>query len=153
MEISISIISAIVAAVAAGFAWYQASLAKQSLEQTVLIRLFSTFDYANQAILNNPKLLYSVHGLDKSIPVKEAVNIAYFSFVLDGFQHFYCEKFKGDFTKMVEKLKQASTFLNRILQVPENQKRWDIMKKLYYGDFDKKFVEAIDQLIAYEHSK
>jgi hypothetical protein len=54
---------------------------------------------------------------------------------------------------MTEKLKQTSTFLNRILQVPENQTRWNHMKELYYGGFDKSFVEAVDELIAFERSQ
>ncbi len=152
MEIAIGIISVIVAVIAAVFTWYQASVAKRAVKQAALMRLFSTFDLANQATLSSPQLLYSVHGLDKAIPPEEAANIAYLSFVLDGFQHFYNEEFKGNFAKMAGKLKESSTFLNRILQVPENQTRWNHMKKLYYGDFDKSFVDAIDELIAFEKS-
>jgi hypothetical protein len=153
MGIAIGILSAVVSAFAAGFTWYQARAATRAVKQAAMMRLFSTFDVANQATLSKPALLYSVHGLDRSIPPEEAANIAYFSFILDGFQHFYGEAYDSNFSKMTAKLKQTSTFLNRILQVPENQTRWNHMKKLYYGDFDKAFVNAIDELIAFERSK
>ena len=67
--------------------------------------------------------------------------------LLDSFQHFYNEKYDGDFTKMVKEMKSHSTFLNRILTVAENKRRWDILKNIYYGDFDSGFVAAIDTLM------
>jgi len=153
MEIYVGIFSAFVAAAAAVFTWHQATIARRSVRQASLMRLFSTFDVANQATLDKPELLYSVHGLDRSIPQEEAANIAYLSFVLDGFQHFYGEEYSNNFKVMTKELKQTSTFLNRILQVPENQTRWNHLKKMYYGDFDRSFVGAVDELIAFERSK
>ncbi len=123
------------------------------MKQASLIRLFSTFDLANQASLANPKLLYAVHGLDQSIPPEEATNIAYFSLLLDGFQHFYGKLFEGSFEKMESELKKQSTFLNRILAFEANQQRFLIVKSLYYGDFDAGFVSAIESLIRFENSR
>jgi hypothetical protein len=72
--------------------------------------------------------------------------------LLDSFQHFYYEN-DGDFTKMVEEMKSHSTFLNRILSVEENRRRWPILKDIYYGDFDSGFVTAVETLIAHEEHK
>lgn len=153
IETVIEVISVIVAVSAAIFAFWQVKVAKRTIRQAAMMRLFSTFEVANQAVLNKPDLLYSIHGLERSIPQEEAANIAYLSFLLDGFQHFYQEEYSGDFAKMTEKLKQTSNFLNRILRVPENQVRWNQMKTLYYGDFDKSFMDAIDELILFKRSK
>ncbi len=151
--IIIQIVTTAIALAAAVFTWYQARLAKRSAKQTSLGRLFSTFDAASQATIANPKLLYSVHGIDKSIAPEEAVNVAYLSFLLDGFQHYYGEEFGGDFKKMEAALKEKSTFLNRVLSVEANQKRWPTLKEMYYGEFDADFVRAIESLIKYENSK
>lgn len=51
---------------------------------------------------------------------------------------------------MVDEMKSQSTFLNRILRVEENKRRWPILKNIYYGDFDSAFVAAIESLIADE---
>ncbi len=153
MEVAIAIVGAVIALAAALVASYQALVARQAVKQASLMILFSTFDVASQTTLTNPELLYSVHGLDRSIPTEEAANIAYLSLVLDGFQHYYGEELKGNFQAMEAKLKRQSTFLNRILAVPENQQRWQYLKNLYYGEFDKDFVHAIEGLIKYENSK
>lgn len=74
--------------------------------------------------------------------------------LLDSFQHFYYETYDGDFTKMVKEMKSHSTFLNRILTVKDNKRRWHILKSIYYGDFDSGFVAAIEALIPdEEHMK
>lgn len=84
------------------------------------------------------------------MPIEEARNIAYLSMLLDSFQHYYGERDKDDFAKMVDEMKSQSTFLNRILRVEENKRRWPILKNIYYGDFDSAFVAAIESLIADE---
>ena len=139
--------------VSAIFAYLQAQAAKRSLRQAYLLKLFATFDAASESTIINPELLYSVHGLDRSVPIEEAKNIAYFSLLLDAFQHFYGEQCDGDFKKMAEEMKRNSTFLNRILAVPENRKRWQSLKQMYYGDFDRGFIEAIDSLLAAHEEK
>jgi hypothetical protein len=70
--------------------------------------------------------------------------------LLDSFQHFYYEHYDGDFTMMVKEMKSHPTFLNRILTVAENKRRWDILKNIYYWDFDSGFVAAIKALMANE---
>lgn len=152
MDIALTVVSAVVAGLAAVFTWYQARVALHAVRQASLMRLFSTFDLANQATLENTELLYSVHGLDRSVPPGEATNIAYLSQLLDGFQHFYSDKYGGRFEKMAAELRRSSVFLNRILRVPENQVRWAHLRGLYYGDFDKSFVTAIDDLISFERA-
>lgn len=93
---------------------------------SLLSKLFSSFDTANQLTIAQPDLLYSVHGLDKSIPRGEASNIAYLSMLIDAFQNFYGEKYNGDFAKTANEFKAKPAFLNRILAVPENRMRWPI---------------------------
>lgn len=144
----IAIIGALIAFAAAVFAYIQALAAKRSLRQAQLLKLFGSFDMASESTIANPDLLYSVHGLSRDVPIEEARNIAYLSMLLDSFQHFYYEKYNSDFTKMVEEMKSQSTFLNRLLTVEENRRRWPILKKIYYGDFDSGFVAAIEALMA-----
>ena len=117
-----AVVSALVAA-------WQARTATISVKQERLRTLFSGFDAASQATLQNPNLLYEVHGLDRSVPKEEAVAIAYFSMLLDAFQQFYDREYNGDYQKMAEEAKRRSTFLNRILAVPQNAQRWQTVKK------------------------
>lgn len=147
----IAIIGTVMALAAAVFAYIQARAAESSLRQAQLLNLFGSFDVASERTIANPELLYSVHGLSRNVPIEEARNIAYLSLLLDSFQHFYNEKYDGDFTKMVLEMKSCSTFLNRILTVAENKSRWDILKNIYYGDFDSGFVAAIEALMADEN--
>jgi hypothetical protein len=153
MEIYIAGLSAIIAVLGAGISMWQARIARRSLKQAALIRLFSTFDAASEVTIGRPTLLYEVHGLDRSIPEEEASNIAYLSFLLDGFQHYYGEETSGDFAAMARRLKSESTFLNKILSVPANQVRWESIKSLYYGDFDRDYIKAIEELIEHEKAK
>lgn len=146
----IGLVGAVVALVSAVFAYTQAWAAKRSLYQAQLLKLFGSFDVVSEITIVNPELLYSVHGLSRDVPIEEARNIAYLSILLDSFQHFYYEKHDGDFTEMVKEMKRHSTFLNRILRVEENKRRWPVLKKIYYGDFDSAFVAAIESLIADE---
>lgn len=103
--------------------------------------------------MQNPELLYSVHGVDKALGDHEAACIAYLSLLLDGFQQYYNAETKGRFAVMSRKLKLKSNFLNRVLAVPENQRRWEYIKGLYYGDQDKEFITAIDEIVIHEAKK
>ena len=127
--------------------------ANQAIRRVSLQQLFVAFNVASQASLEDPKLLYDVHGLDRTVPTEEARRIAYLSLLMDGFQYFYGEVYGGDFSKMAKTMKGESTFLNRILAIKANQKRWSTLKRLYYGDFDTSFTKAIDDLIEYENMK
>lgn len=69
------------------------------------------------------------------------------------FQHYYGELYDGNFDKMADDMIQRSTFLNQILSVPENASRWTAVKKLYYGDFDRSFIGAIDRMLKHEQSR
>lgn len=144
----IAVIGILIAMASAIFAYLQAKSAKHSLHQAYLLKLFSSFDSASESTIADPELLYSVHGLDRNVPIEEAKSIAYLSLLLDAFQHYYGEQYNGDFKKMTEAMKKQSTFLNRILAVPENYQRWQTLKQLYYGEFDRSFTEAVESLIA-----
>lgn len=152
MGLAIDIIGAIIALAAAGIAMWQAGIARNAARRASLLQLFTSFDSANRATLAKPELLYSVHGLDASVSEDEAARIAYLSMLLDGFQHFYDELYQGNFERMVLDFKARPTFLNRILAVKENQRRWELMKSMYYHSFDDAFVKAIDELLQFEGS-
>jgi hypothetical protein len=66
-------------------------------------------------------------------------------------KHFYGNELK--WTDFEKKLKAQSVFLNRILAVPDKRTRWEYLKKMYYGDLDKEFIQAVDNLFDYEEKK
>ncbi len=117
-------------------------------EQSALGTLFSTFDRASEITINNPELLYSVHGISKEIPLEEVKAIAYLCLLIDGYQQIYGYEKEGC-KKMYENLTNNPDFLVRLLCVSDNQRRWDIIKETYYGPFDKEFTNAIDNIITY----
>ncbi len=129
----------------------QANTASESLHRMSVRSLFTSFNLASHICVDKPDVLYAVDGLDKSIPAEEAKNIAYFGLLMDGFQQFYGQIFKENYSQMAKELKRKSTYLSRLLASEANQKRWNILKPLYYGDFDSSFIEAIDELIQYEN--
>lgn len=151
LKTTLLIVGPVVAVGSAVIAWVQARVARGALKQAQLIHLFQGFDAASQTTLQHPDLLYEVHGLDRSIPSQEARAIAYLSVLLDGFQHFYGQEYNGDYTKLVEAMREHSTFLNRILGVAANRKRWPRLKELYYGEFDRGFVDAVESIMVDEY--
>ena len=153
MEIAIGIASTAIAIIAACIAAYQARIAQKAVLHAAEMKLFISFDLANQAVLANPELLYSVHGVDRTIPKEEAHSIAYLSLLLDGFEQFYGHKYRGAFVAMQSEMARRTTFLSRILAVPDNQRRWNLLKEIFYGQFDKSFVSAIDNLIRVEQRR
>lgn len=72
---------------------------------------------------------------------------------MDGFQQFYGQIYNENFGKMLKELKEKSAYLNNLLAIVENQKRWERIRQLYYGSFDESFVKAIDELIQYIKDK
>ena len=147
----ISIIVSIVALVLSLLAFRRARLAT----------LFSTFDEVSKATIQYPELLYSVHQLNKKESEEEARSLAYLSMLLDAYQHFYSpfnirEEVKDLWESCLSKrapygkLTGEKTFLNNILAVQKNQERWQEIKKLYYNDFDKSFIETVEKLIEEE---
>jgi hypothetical protein len=91
-----------------------------------------------------------VHGLDRSIPREEVLNLVYFSVLLDAYKLFLDDRFDGDFGKAAREFKASSTYLNKLLLHPDNQHRWQILKPLGYGELDTSFVRAIDSLFEHE---
>jgi hypothetical protein len=149
----ITYVSTVAAIGAALFAYYQAKRAGEAIRQASLLGLFGSFDRANEATLENPDLLRSVHGLAEDVDDEEAKRIVYLSILMDGFQHYYSQLYSDDFGKMEKELKKNSVFLNRILRVSANKERWERMKEIYYGDFDSDFLGAIDRLFRHEEKK
>jgi hypothetical protein len=151
MEMIVGIAGTVVALVSAIFAYLQAQAAKHSLSQASTTRFFSAFESASQLCVNNPELLRSVHGLN--VDAQEAKNIAYLGLLLDAFQHYYGEKYEWNFDKMEPERTKQSSFLNKLLSVPQNQERWTKLKEIYYGNFDAGFVREIEALITYENAR
>ncbi|MBB5478545.1 hypothetical protein [Micromonospora parathelypteridis] len=153
-------LSAAVAIVAATFALQNAKgavrsaeIANRGLQRQNVANLFDGFNLANQATLDHPELLYEVHGLDRSVGLDEARSIAYLSVLLDAFQAFYDDLYDGDFARMATDMKARSTFLNRVLAVPANDSRWRVAQRIYYGDFDKSFIDAVNDIMAFEQGR
>ena len=157
--LTISIVSIIIASTALIVTWLgtratqkQVNIAYKSLNRVTLDYLFNAFSQASHVCFSNSDVFYAVDGLEKSIPPKEAKNIAYLGLLIDAFKQFYGYVYNEDFSKMLKELKEKSTYLNNLLAIKENQKRWKIIKQLHYGSFDKPFVEAIDGLIQHIES-
>lgn len=131
----------------------QANIATKSLHQASVRSLFSSFNLASQISTDKPDVLYAVDGLDKSIPAEEARNIAYFGLLMDGFQQLYGQIYQENYSQIAKDLKSRSTYLNKLLAREANQNRWEILKPLYYGNFDNSFIKAIDELIRYENER
>lgn len=155
----VSIVISLMSAMAAFLSWRTARAANRQVE---LLSLFTSFDLASQALLQEPRLLYTVHGLEEhSNPLEEAKSIAYLGLLLDGFERFYRQKLTPnqefgkdqDFSKMVEEMKANPTYLNSLLAIPANQERWEVLKRLFYNEGDRPFTKAIDDLIQYENRK
>jgi len=108
-----------------------ALIAEKARKEVKVQALFSGFQQANQATIENIDFLKDVHGLE-GLTEGEYKNIAYLSILMDAFQH---EGVEHDET----------TFLDNIISIPKNKQRWTIMKDIYYGNYDKKFVSYIDK--------
>jgi hypothetical protein len=139
--------------VVALFAMYQAFMAWRSAQRAAQVQLYAAFDFANRALLDHPELLHAAHGLDESVPREEALAIAYLACILDGFQHYSGGKHAGRFDRMARRMMRRSTFLNCVLREPANQRRWQAIKRMNYGERDRGFVDAIDALIEFERAR
>lgn len=138
----VSYAAIIIAVISAVIAYKQSVIAKQALKDASLLSLFSGFERANQATIDDPNLLIEVHGLKEDNDLK---NIAYLSSLMDSFQHYYAKEYNGNYNKL---LTEKSTFLNKLIKVKKNFTRWEKLKSIYYGDsdFDRGFIKVIDTL-------
>ena len=127
--------------------------AHKSLQLANLQNLFGAFDAANKMTFDHPGLLKSVHGLPDEIDDDEARKIVYLSVLMDSLQHHYGQKYSDDYSKMEAELRGKSNFFSRVLSVKENHARWERLKPVYYGEFDKGFLDAVDALIVSAKSK
>ena len=110
---------------------YSKDIANKVQKDVKLKELYSGFQQANQATIENTQFLKDVHGL-KNISDDECRNIAYLSTLMDAFQQENQEH-------------KDSTFLDRITSIENNKRRWQKMKEIYYGDFDKKFIKNLKE--------
>lgn len=129
----------------------QAAAAKTMLHHERLSALYSAFNLGGQALLATPQLLFDVHGLDPTTPPEEARNLAYLNLVLDAWQQYWGDTFKGDFSQATA-LGPRATYLHRLLAVPANIERWERMKSIFYGQAEGAFVAAIDAIIEQERA-
>jgi hypothetical protein len=146
----VSVLSAVIALMSAGFAAGQAWSANRALKQNRLNRLFDAFNLSSQLAFSDAEVVYAVHGLSRSIPEEEVRNLVYFSVLLDAYKAFWEDKYKGKFSKASRELKANPTYLNKLLRHPDNRRRWQILRPLGYGDLDRDFVHAIDLLLDHE---
>lgn len=153
LSLILALVGAAIALASAAFTAGQARAASKSLRQGRLNRMFSSLDFSSELAFSNPRVVYAVHGLDETISEEEVKNIIYFSVILDVFQAYWSDEFNGDFAKGGRDFRERSRYLNQVLRVPENLRRWEIIKPLCYGEFDAEFVRAIDELFQHERDK
>ncbi len=101
-----------------------------SIQRVRIQSLFAGFQQANQATLDYPVLLNSVHGLNMT--EEECREIAYLSVLMDSFQHGHCSY-------------TDSSFLDKITSIPGNREKWGVLKSIYYGEFDLAFIDIVDK--------
>jgi hypothetical protein len=103
--------------------------------------------FANRAALDFPELLIDVHGVDPATSAREARALVYLSTLLDGFWVAHHPRTDADCSRMVSRMKRDGDSLCRILAVPENAARWKIVRDRSYGDFEPRFIAAVEELI------
>lgn len=118
-----------IAVIAVIISLYSLWLAIKARREVRIQSLFSEFQRANQVTIDHPNILNEVHGLD--LPEEECRRIAYLSILMDAFQQEGADH-------------AETTFLDKITSVPANQERWEVMKRIYYGSFDREFIKKID---------
>lgn len=130
-----------------------ALFAKSQAKKAGLQKLFVGFHGANEASLAHPDVMRDVHSIENDIDDDELKCVAYLSILIDTFESYYGEKYEGKFRKMADELTNSknTVFLNRILSVDRNQRRWKIIRDRYYGNGDREFKRAIDRIIKYEN--
>jgi hypothetical protein len=122
----------------------------RALRQDRLNRMFGSLNFSSQLAFSNPDVAYAVHGLDKSIPHEEVRNLVYFSVLIDICHAYWSEEFDKNFAKAGKEYRERTSYINQILRVPDNLKRWETIKPLGYGGLDIEFVNAIDELLRHE---
>lgn len=142
---------------------------KESVNSGKINNLFSVFAKANDITLQDVDLLKSVHGIDvinsylrdiidkEDEYKREIQSIIYLSILLDGLQQeyigskyrsskFYLKKEQKIYNKMKDDLMNSTNFFTNIFKVHQNKNRWEVCKKIYYGNSDQYFIKAIDDL-------
>ncbi|GAA4555195.1 hypothetical protein [Planotetraspora kaengkrachanensis] len=149
VSISLTVAALVVAMVSAFIAWSSARTARASSRPGHIQNLF----LANQAALDHPELWIDVHGIPAGTSERDARALVYLSILLDGYLVAHNLHVRGDFDRMLRYMKRDGDSLCRMLAIPENVARWEIVKKHSYGDFEPGFVAAVDALIAHEQAK
>jgi hypothetical protein len=148
LSVVLAMVALVLSLFSAYVAWSGLKTARAAGRPASMQNLFT----ANQAALQFPELLIDVHGVDPRNTLREARALAYFSIVLDGFQDVHGRRHGGDFAAMTQEMVTHGDSLRRFLSVPENARRWEVVKERSYGDFEPGFIKAVDDLIAYESS-
>lgn len=149
VSVAVAVLALILSLFSSYVAWSGLAVARAAGRAASMQNLFT----ANQAALQFPELLVDVHGVDPGTPPREARALVYLSVLLDGFQEVHRRNHRDDFAAMVREMKANGDSLRRFLALPENVARWEVVKRHQYGDFEPGFVDAVDDLIAYERSK
>ncbi|GII26977.1 hypothetical protein [Planotetraspora mira] len=149
LSISVTVAALVVAIVSAFIAWSSARTARLSSRAGHIQNLF----LANQAALDHPELWMDVHGIPPETSEREARALVYLSVLLDGYLVAHDLRTGGDFDRMLREMKRDGDSLCRMLAIPENAARWEIVKNHSYGDFEPGFIAAVEALIAHEQAK
>lgn len=132
--------------------------------------LFGTFNLASQLTFEDPMAMRDIHGLPDDISDREARAIVTLNVILDGYQHYKAEQYRRfsykdilgfpnisksaiNYSKIEQSLKTNSEYINRLMALPANVERWQLIKQVYYGSFDEDFVQLIDAIVHCEATK
>ena len=113
----------------------------KALKDSRLHTLFSGFEQANDALMRNPELLNSVHGLNND---NDLESIAYLGILIDAFHHYWGKEYDNDYEKAIKE--EPSNFMHKIAAVEANYHRWEKLKSINYGDDDTNFVKVMDKI-------
>lgn len=136
-----TILPIVVAGLAFIVSIYSNFISHRALKDSRLLSLFSGFDQANQAVINTPILLSTVHGLDKDD--QDLENIAYLAILIDAFHHYWGKVHNENYGKV---LCEDTNFIHKIVAVEDNYPRWVKLKSIFYGEFDEEFIRVMDRL-------
>ena len=140
MEINFAILAFCISLLSLYISNTRKKQAEKTLKNNTLLSLFSGFDQANQAVVNNPNLLVTVHGLEED---DDNENIAYLAILIDAFHHYWGKEHDEKYNKVLD---EKETFINRIIEVEDNYPRWIKLRSIFYGAYDNEFIEVMDEL-------
>ncbi len=156
-SVAVAVLSGLFALFASIFAQSYSASARRSMEQAQQSKVFTSLDRAGHLLVNHPRLLVSVHGLDPAVlqelGEEEAASTAYLFLLLNGFRQYYDERFNGNFAKMERQLRKRPSALNTLLRVKDNQRRLTQITAMYADGADEGFIKTLKRLVEHENAR